>query len=300
MIRFCTKSDLFSIEKICKESFYLTAFHTDPYFKLESASSAVWEMYGRPAFSFSKIPCLVFEEDGIVKGFLIYGFLSQLSEILNKKIASIILLAVLPSFQNKGIGFNLVKTICKIFSKNKVQVVTVGTDLDNFYAIRLYEKIGFRPILYWNTWRFYGCNKEESFLEKSEKEIKGPGLLLLSSFLEDSNFNEKDKEILSSFLNLKSYSKDSIVVDIDDSIVVFEKNEILSSICNLNFFRLSSLHCKEESMQKVIFESLKFLPKGSFAVEVFVKDKDKLIEETLKSLKFNLIHKAITLHLSLD
>jgi ribosomal protein S18 acetylase RimI-like enzyme len=54
-------------------------------------------------------------------------------------------LAVLPSYQGKGIGSALVHDVLEKFERRGTVRVTVNTQRDNHSSLRMYEKAGFRP-----------------------------------------------------------------------------------------------------------------------------------------------------------
>ena len=70
------------------------------------------------------------------KGFCIFS--------CNEKEAEIITMAILPKFQNQGIGFLILKELEEILSEISCNTVFLEVASNNLIAIHLYDKLGFR------------------------------------------------------------------------------------------------------------------------------------------------------------
>lgn len=81
----------------------------------------------------------VAEINGIVAGY-VAGFLAS------ENTGRIFSLAVLPGYQNCGIGSHLLKEITNVFRKKKVTEIVLEVRVSNIKAKRFYEKHGFRQI----------------------------------------------------------------------------------------------------------------------------------------------------------
>jgi ribosomal protein S18 acetylase RimI-like enzyme len=93
-------------------------------------------------------------DDGII-GYLTVGLNEALSKAIGKKIGNIYLLAVEPSYRDKGIGRFLVDKGCGVLFTYGADLITVGTDLYNIPAIHVYESCGFRSAMFWHIYRYY-------------------------------------------------------------------------------------------------------------------------------------------------
>ena len=70
------------------------------------------------------------------KGFCIFS--------CNEKEAEIITMAILPKFQNQGIGFLILKELEEILSEISCNTVFLEVASNNLIAIHLYDKLGFK------------------------------------------------------------------------------------------------------------------------------------------------------------
>ena len=88
----------------------------------------------------------------INKGFCIFNHVKEESEIIT--------MAILPKYQNQGIGFSIIKELEEILLSMNCNKVYLEVACDNLIAIRLYEKIGFKS---------YGIRKKYYSISKDKK-----------------------------------------------------------------------------------------------------------------------------------
>ena len=75
----------------------------------------------------------LYEEDNIIKGFIICNHLYEKMEIL--------LLFVKDEFRNQGIGKKLVEYLYSLS-----EIITLEVSVENYPALHLYEKLGFKEV----------------------------------------------------------------------------------------------------------------------------------------------------------
>ncbi len=170
-IRNAQKHDMKSIKYICEHSFSLTSLDVDSYI-IKSGGAYFFEYYVGMAFEKYPLQFYVYEENNEVVGFIIYGVDNGSSISTGKKIGSIILLAVNETYQNKSIGYSLVKYVVDLFDKLGFDLITVGTDADNIAALTTYQKLGFMTILNWITLRYYNREKTKSINVANSNNIE--------------------------------------------------------------------------------------------------------------------------------
>ena len=86
------------------------------------------------------------------KGFCIFS--------CNEKEAEIITMAILPKFQNQGIGFLILKELEEILSEISCNTVFLEVASNNLIAIHLYDKLGFKT---------FGTRKNYYSISKNNK-----------------------------------------------------------------------------------------------------------------------------------
>ena len=86
------------------------------------------------------------------KGFCIFNHVKEESEIIT--------MAILPKYQNQGIGFFIVKELEEILLSMNCNKVYLEVASDNLIAIHLYEKLGFKS---------YGIRKNYYSISKDKK-----------------------------------------------------------------------------------------------------------------------------------
>jgi ribosomal protein S18 acetylase RimI-like enzyme len=98
---------------------------------------------------------LILEEHEGPGGFITVSINSLLSEVLGKKIGSIVLLAVKEPLREKGFGKMLLQKAVSFLIHSGIEIVTVGTDIYNLPAVNLYESNGFRFRMGWHIFRYF-------------------------------------------------------------------------------------------------------------------------------------------------
>ena len=86
------------------------------------------------------------------KGFCIFS--------CNEKEAEIITMAILPKFQNQGIGFLILKELEEILSEISCNTVFLEVASNNLIALHLYDKLGFKT---------FGTRKNYYSISKNNK-----------------------------------------------------------------------------------------------------------------------------------
>lgn len=94
----------------------------------------------------------IYEEDGIVKGFLHYEEHFEITDIIN--------IAVSPLYQNKGIGASLIEYLINNTNANKIMLEVRE---NNLKAFNLYNKCGFKEI---NRRKNYYGNEDAIIMER--------------------------------------------------------------------------------------------------------------------------------------
>ena len=117
MIRRINKSDIPFINEIVKDydKDFMHHYTLDMYL-----DSDVYLMY-------------LYEEDNIIKGFIICNHLYEKMEIL--------LLFVKDEFRNQGIGKQLVEYLYSLS-----EIIVLEVSVENYPALHLYEKLGFKEV----------------------------------------------------------------------------------------------------------------------------------------------------------
>ncbi|MEK6796633.1 MAG: GNAT family N-acetyltransferase [Spirochaetota bacterium] len=154
-IRYAKTSDAGDVEVICHTAFCKTSIDTDIRLSA-SGGDYLYRYYAKRAIEHYPGNCLIAERSGHLAGFIIFGTDADMGKRIGKKIANIILLAVAPADQGRGIGSRLVRAVLEYFRTHRFSLIYVGTDADNTAALRTYERNGFHTVLNWGTFRRYG------------------------------------------------------------------------------------------------------------------------------------------------
>ncbi len=223
-IRNACEKDLKSIKNICEKSFKLTSLNIDKNIT-KNAGEYFFNHYVSIALEKYPGQCFVYEKNKNILGFIIYGVDNSSSIALEKKIGSIILVAVLDKEQDKKIGYNLIKYIIDLFYEMKFDLITVGTDSDNIAALSIYQKLGFKTILNWATLRLSAPYKKQNpdmdiklKLEKNKTEIENT---IDKTSFKKTNSYFYDRNIAIS--KIKNKIKKSISQDAENDTILFYK-----------------------------------------------------------------------------
>jgi len=312
IIRKFEERDLEQVKAICFSAFSLTAFHNDPVFTAEQAGALIWELYARPAVTNSRNYCLVCEDNSEVQGFIVYGSYGELAKLPGRRTASIVLLAVKKEQQNSGkkIGHTLVYNCLSLFRKNDVKLVSVGTDLNNLAAQKIYSSTEFYPALYWSTWRFHSgpsvfpeTTTIQAIFGVPEEVTKKNGARLVS-FLEDPFFSDAEKQKIREWYLRPKESSDMMPLEVMSSgksagFVLLEKEKTVSDLTGRQVFRIDGVYGPDPSAERTLVEgALKHCSTlaKEFTVEMFLRSDDWRGAKTLGGLGFSLVHNSVTLH----
>lgn len=130
LVKLAKENNLEEIKKIARDSFKKSHFYKNENLQEEKID----ELYEKWVINkFKKNNIYIYEEENIVKGFLL--------GIENSEEAIIDLIAVDSRFKGNGIGKEL---ILKFFQLNILKKSYVGTQITNISAIKLYEKLGYK------------------------------------------------------------------------------------------------------------------------------------------------------------
>ena len=138
VIRLSVKSDLLMLEKVAYESFRYSRFHNDPQIRnvVANRTRSEWlkeSFHGRSDF------ILVAETDQKVTGFLVCRKESSANGVKG----IIDLMAVPHSYKRRKVGYDLTAEFLKYCKERHCDIASVGTQVKNIPAVRLYEKTGF-------------------------------------------------------------------------------------------------------------------------------------------------------------
>ena len=135
-------SDLEDIKRIGLTVWKITRYHAEPKLNQKAADRYWYDMTIANCKN-EDVVTIVVELDNKVVGFIQLAEKRNLSERFNIKYGSIALIGVDVKYQGKRIGQRLVGEAVKYFRENGFVKVDVTTDMNNFSAIRMYEKNGF-------------------------------------------------------------------------------------------------------------------------------------------------------------
>ena len=290
-----------SIKKIILSSFSKTAYHTDEAFTEKEANQFLWERWGRPFFKSKTPKCFSALYGNDVVGFLIYGLFPSFKKVFNLLIGNIVLLGVDTNFQNSSlkIGTKLVEHIIHFFSQSNVSFVTVGTDLDNISAMKIYQKNGFHIYLPWSTYRWHSKNHSSISVEFQKNTDIDFNTLFFppDSFLEDNFFSDNQKEIMrqNRVKDLKSKLKlGQVSVLATKQGAIFYLTEKISSVSSI-LIKITA-YSGDLSYMLDCLKSHLFTETTDFVIEFFLKSNDWSTIRFLIKNGFFLVHNAVTMH----
>jgi ribosomal protein S18 acetylase RimI-like enzyme len=94
----------------------------------------------------SNIHVLLAEADGEIIGY-VQGEVTRRSDHVPKIVGQISLMYIVKESRRKGVGRRLMKELCKFFSSNKAEDLTVRYIIGNKEAEGFWRKLGFEPII---------------------------------------------------------------------------------------------------------------------------------------------------------
>jgi len=212
------------------------------------------------------------------------------------------------------IGYTLVYNCQSFFQKNNVKLVSVGTDLNNLSALKIYTSAGFYPALFWSTWRYHSV-PDVSFPEEINgqavfalpEEAKKKAGLRLVSFLDDPYFSDDEKQKIREWYLKPRESLDLVPLEVAETrnygksmgFCLLEKEKAISEITGRPIFRINDLFYSNPSDIPVLVKGvLKYCASiaKTFSVEMFTRSDDWQTAKALASESFFPVHNAVTLH----
>ncbi len=137
-------SDWGHIKNICKDIFELSPYRVDRNFvKTLGENPDISEVSISILESATSINVVSLGKNQIV-GFLAWTFEKTISEITGRRFFKINLLGVKKEFQRRGIGKALLEYSINEIKRLGGYAIQVSTDVNNFHALKLYQKSGFR------------------------------------------------------------------------------------------------------------------------------------------------------------
>ncbi len=307
------------IKKITLESFELTSFNTDPFLPKNTGGKVAWELWCKPVLTSDKSRlCIIAVLDNKAVGYIIYGAEAGYSKILEKKIGTIILLAVKKEYRTKyKIAKKLIQYVLNIMKKHQFDIVSVGTDMDNLPALISYIHQGFIPILSWSTYRAYLKKiKLQNLFEISS--IEPTNIKMISKFIKqlnrpislllDKTINDDKKISLNRFVKEKirdNIQKSRInlyaVKNGHNTIAFFtiEKKDDITKITDKIFWRINDiifLNKQEDENIDAVKSIFSYFHNEVDILEIFVSMNDWSKIRYLIQGGFIPVHNAITLH----
>jgi len=150
---------IFDISKDYNEIINLSKnYKTSPFSfdrRLSNYNKNLFPVFADEMVKNPKSTTLVLEENNRIIGYITFGENQKISRVLNKKIASILLLSIDENYRNKGFGKYLVQKSLQIMRNFNINIVTDGTDIYNIPAINVYESNGFKMYNCWHIYRYY-------------------------------------------------------------------------------------------------------------------------------------------------
>lgn len=308
------------LKTITFNSFELTSFNTDKRIPAHKAGEIAWEIWCNPVLQSSKKKyCIVATVDDKAVGYIIYGANAEFSKLLNMKIGCIILTAVDKNYRTKyKIAHNLLKYTITQYKNLKMDMISVGTDLDNLPAIINYINNGFRPILQWSTFRYYFDEMDiipnpdiqiiqtNKFNAKTFSPLTRPISLLLDNNISSDKKNKLIKHVKKKVKNditgNKLLSYHIKYKKRHAAFVTLKHEKSISRILNKPFFRIYDFYVidKNTDFNKEIlsyfFKYLKNEHPEMEIIEIFTSLNNWDLIELLSKCGFILVHNAVTLH----
>ena len=115
------------ILKILSEKFSTIHYKSFENEKLSFSSRFIFSLLKNPNISY------IYKKN---KGFCIFS--------VNKEEAEIITIAVMPKYQNQGIGFLILNQLEEVLSKSNCNKIFLDVASNNIIALHLYKKAGFK------------------------------------------------------------------------------------------------------------------------------------------------------------
>ena len=145
--------DLPHLMRIASEGFRHSRFHSDPRFPIEKASSLFAEWIRKRSAGTDR-GLFIAEENGAPVGFILTEVNPSISNAIGKRYGDLNFLVVDAASQGRGWGRKLINHSFLWF-KEHTDYAEVRTMGDNLFAIRLYQRLGFRAVshdIYFHYW----------------------------------------------------------------------------------------------------------------------------------------------------
>ena len=110
----------------------------------------------------SNVQILLAEANSEVIGY-VQGEVTRRSDYTPRTVGQVSLMYVVKKFRRKGVGRRLLKELCKFYSSNKAESLTVRHIIGNREAEGFWKKVGFKPIITTSMI----CNKELDYRLKT-------------------------------------------------------------------------------------------------------------------------------------
>jgi ribosomal protein S18 acetylase RimI-like enzyme len=134
------EADLKPLKRMAESSFTQDRFHNDPTLP-KKLSDKLYGLWLENCFKGRSEAVIVYRQNGNP-----IGFITCNRDKKDRETGVIDLVAVSKGSQGMGVGLKIVENALYWFKNNGFKRVTVGTQINNVPAVRIYEKAGFRTI----------------------------------------------------------------------------------------------------------------------------------------------------------
>jgi hypothetical protein len=197
------------------------------------------------------------------------------------------------------------------FRGNKVGLVTVGTDLDNFAALKIYSTSGFYPVLFWSTWRLHrdpGAAPAAGVSVSPVDAVPGDFVLAkgprLVSLLRDPALSQGERDAVRDW-HLREGTNPEIVrleafsAGTSAGFLVLEKERAVSGQTGREIFRINDFFPRSPGALGILASAATAYCASTgngFTIEMFVSAEDRETAKVLSGLSFDRVHDSVTLH----
>ncbi len=140
------KDDLSLVLKLCKDFFAEYSEHHDDFFDTDNLTDADISTRFLTSLKFGDSATYVAINDGNIVGYSFVAIKEQPSLYKIKKVGSISGLMVQKDQRNKGIATQLLEEAKSFFNAYGVKYYTVFTAVTNDVALKLYKRLGMKPL----------------------------------------------------------------------------------------------------------------------------------------------------------
>ena len=139
---FASSKDFCQVESIGSKIFTKDRFHNDPFIKKRIAVSLHRDWLKNSLRGIAADTVIVAKSSSKVLGFITCKLHKYTNNGLT--IGEIVLVGTNRDYRGIGVGYHIILEALKWFNDNKTKIVSVGTQINNFQANRLYQKCGFK------------------------------------------------------------------------------------------------------------------------------------------------------------